>query len=707
MANRWSHLAATFTCVAAVTLPAVTLPAKMGTAGSEASSDTSAPCAEPQGRPWCDASLTPDRRAALLLSAMTLDEKLGLMAGDDAIGAATASYDESAHVGTVNGVPRLGIPAVHLTDGPAGVRQGKSTALPAPMALGASFDVQAARRYGALAGDEAKRKGNDVIFGPAVDIMRTPLTGRSFETYGEDPYLAARLGVGWIGGAQEQGVLASVKHFPAYHQETNRFTVNAEVPPRALREIYLPPFEAAIREAHAGTLMCAYNKVNGDPSCGSEAMLDQILRGEWGFDGAVVSDYVFGAKDTAGSANAGLDQELPTGLFYSPLSLRLAMTLGQVSRATVDDRVRAILRTMFGGGVFDRAPYPNAPDSIDVTGHTRAAADFAEDGITLLKNDGVLPLRAPRSIAVIGSAADEYVSGGGSSQVPARLPVSPRDGITRRAGAGVTVTYDSGRIPALAAETARRADVAIVVAADARAESSDQSCLTLNCGDPKRGDQDGLIRAVAAANPRTVVVLETGGPVLTPWADQVKGIVEAWYPGEQGGTALARVLFGDVDPGGRLPVTFPVRADDAPTAGHPEQYPGVAGTAHYSEGVLVGYRHYDAKGIAPRFGFGTGLSYTTFASSDLVVRPDSVEVTVTNTGARRGIAVPQLYLGLADAPGALQPPWQLRGFTKITLDSGRSTRVRFAVTERDVSYWDAAAGRWRVTPGPYRVRISL
>ena len=698
--------------LAALLVPAAAASATLAPVPAPAFAHTTAraaPCGDVKERPWCDASLPPDRRAGLLLAAMTLDEKADLMAGDEFLGQVTSGWDPNARAGTLNGIRRLGIPALRLSGGDAGVRQGTATALPAPLALGAAFDPDAARRHGALVGEETRRKGGEVTLGPALDLIRNPRFGRAFEQYGEDPHLTARLGAAWIRGAQSRGVMASAKHYAAYNQEADRYTIDAVVGERALREIYLPPFEAAVREAGTATVMCAYTKVNGAWNCENPTLLGRILRDQWRFSGIVVSDWMTRLSGPASAARAGLDLEMPIGERYNPLSVRAEIAAGRLDRATVDARVRAILRTMFAFGVFDRPPYPNAPETIDVPAHLAAARRLAEEGITLLKNDrGVLPLKHPASIAVIGSAADAYVSGGGSSQVQARSPVTPLRGIRDRAARdGIRVEYDDGADRARAAALARRSDVAVVVAADARTEFADQWCLALICGDALRGDQDALVEAVAAANPETVVVLENGGPVLLPWAGRVPAVVEAWYPGEQGGAALARVLFGDVDPGGRSPVTFPAAEGDAPAAGGPEQYPGRDGKVRYSEGVLVGYRHYDARGINPRFPFGHGLSYSTFAYGDLSVRRDRVEITVTNTGARRGTAVPQLYLGLPGTDRAPQPPRQLKGFAKVDLAPGESRRVTMPLDERAFSYWDEDAGGWRTAPGCTSVMVGV
>ncbi|MEO3823509.1 glycoside hydrolase family 3 C-terminal domain-containing protein [Actinomadura sp. B10D3] len=663
-------------------------------------------CGDPAQRPWCNTALTPDQRTALLMPEMTEDEKIALLASDDPFGGPLGGFFETAHADTANGVERLGIPPVYMADGPAGVRQGKATALPAPIALAAGFDREAAGLYGGTVAWEARHRGNDLVFGPTVDVLRTPRNGRTFEGFGEDPYLSATLGVPWIKAAQDRGVMTSVKHMAVYTQETDRLSLSMNVDPRTLREIYLPPFEAAVGDGGAATVMCGFGKLNGRWACQDGAVLNGILRSEWGFTGFVPSDHT-AAQDTADAANGGLDMELPIGMKYNAFLLKTAVAQKKVTQATIDGHVRNILRTMFRFGLFDRQAYPNDLSRIDRTASETAARRIAEGGITLLKNDGVLPLKAPRSIALIGRAAQESPSGFGSAKVVPFTAVSARDGITRRAGAGATVTYTTGDDRAAAAAAARGADVALVFATDSQGEFFDKSCLTLECGEPLRGDQDGLISEVARANPNTIVVLNTGGPVLTPWAGQVKGIIEAWYPGQEAGNALARVLYGDVDPGGRLPVTFPVEENDAPTAANPAQYPGVGKTTTFSEGVFVGYRHYDAKGIAPRFPFGHGLSYTTFAYSGLTASTKDVQVTVTNTGQRTGVAVPQLYIGMP-SPGVdvLQPPKQLKGYAKVTLAPGESTKVTFPLSSRSFAYWNEGAKAWKVAGGCYKIMVG-
>jgi len=568
--------------------------------------------------------------------------------------------------------------------------------------------------------NEARAKRNDVLHAPTTNIMRTPLAGRTFEGFGEDPFLASRITVDWIVGAQGEGVVANVKHFAANNQEINRFTVNAVIDERTLREIYLPHFEAAVREAGVGSVMCSYNRLNGQKACENPHLLNDILKNDWGFRGYVLSDYGFAMTSTAGSANGGTSLELPQAGWYQPTSLTLAVTAGQVSMATIDELVRRILRTMFAFGIFDREPLTNDDGLIDQVGHAAVAQEVEEGAITLLKNgpgpggSPVLPLDASSlsSIAVIGADADAFITGGGSGDVTPFSVVTPRQGITDRAGqAGIEVSYEPGQTPAAGAAAATGADVAIVFASDAQREFVDKPCLTLECGNPSRGDQDGLIAAVAAANPRTIVVLETGGPVLMPWVDQVPAVLEAWYPGQEGGTALARVLFGDVDPGGRLPATFPRNENDKP-ANTPQQYPGVAEEATYSEGVFVGYRHYDENAIEPLFPFGHGLSYTTFAYDRLRVRARRdgrvrVRVRVQNTGLRAGTEIVQLYLGLPEPnAGVPQPPKALKAMGKVRLEPRRRKRLRFDLDTRAFSYWDTASGGWVVAPGCYQVMVG-
>ena len=680
-------------------------------------------CGMPAQRPWCNTSLSPGRRANLLLAAMTPPERVSLLGGDEFAGVLGG---EGTHTGTGGGIPRLGLPTIYLSDGPSGSRSGKATALPSPIALGASWDPRVSRSDARVVSGEVEAKGDDIVFAPTVDIVRTPLAGRVFEAIGgEDPYLSTRMSVPWIEAAQRKGLIATVKHYAGNNQEGtgpdadqarpgnaaavvgalapigNRTRIDARIDERTLHELYLPMFEAAVKRARVGAVMCAYNKVNGPYACESRALLEGILRRRWGFRGMTIADYG-AAHDTGPSLTGGLDLEPWPAQTYGPSAVDSALAAGDATLGDVNSRVRNYLRALFAAGALDR---PAFGGTIDVWANARRSERVAEAGMTLLKNDGVLPLRRKRldSIAVIGPGADRFVTGGGSSEINPYFSRTPYDGIRRLAGSGVEVTTDDGSDPAHAADLARGADVAVLVAASYSTEGVDRTCLTLECP-PAFGDQDALIKAVAKANPGTVVVIESGGPVLTPWRHRIGALLEAWYPGSRGGDAIARVLFGRTDASGRLPVTFPRRESDIPTAGDPAAYPGVNDTVSYDEGLSVGYRHYLSKGISPAYAFGAGLSYTRFHLSGLRVhrRRGSgpvVSLEVENVGGRAGDAVPQLYLSLPSHPGVPQPPIKLSGFGRITLAPGRSGRVRIALTRRAFSYWSEAENRWRLVPG--------
>lgn len=695
-----------------------------------------APCPTQAAHPWCDRSLTPDARATLFRRAMTEDEEISLVGGN--------GRGASPHTGATYAVPRLGLRAVYFSDGPVGPRQGKATAMPIPMALAATFDTRLAYRNGQEIADEAKHKGNDVVFAPTVNIMRTPQGGRTYEGYGEETFLVGRTAVQWIKGAQSTGVIADVKHYLANNQEGGlgvppitavdggRQIVNVNASERTLREVYMPQFEAAVKQGHTGTVMCSYNRVDGDYACENHHTLQQVLEGEWHFKGIVLSDYG-ASKDTAGNMNNGLDfvpAQGTTDQSYDPTAIKAALAAGLTLKETLDAHVQRILRTLFAFGVFDRPGYVDDDGLIRVRPHEALAEATEERAITLLKNQGVLPLRpGVRRIAVIGPYADRFITGGGSGAVTPRSVVTALEGITRRAGKHVTVSYADGSDPARAAALAKAADVAVVVVGDVQTEGQDKDCLGLNCPSdlansnsvlllqgsscaqqrcPLNGtDQDGLITAVAAAQPRTVVVLETGGPVLTPWRAKVPAILEAWYPGQEGGTALARVLFGDADPGGRLPATFPASASQLPTAGDRRRYPGVAEEEYYDEGVFVGYKWYDAHHLSPAFAFGAGKSYTTFRYGALHLQRSHAANTrvlatmrITNTGHRAGYAVPQLYIGKPSAAGLPQPVRQLVGYTTVRIPAGRSVRVIFPLNDRSFASWQ---GGWKVTRGCYRL----
>jgi len=639
-----------------------------------------------------------DARARQVVAQMTLDEKIAQLHG----------IRDTNDYRVVPGLPRLGIPALTVCNGPAGVgpagpgHEGKATALPSPISLAATWDVDASRTFGDVVGGEAVLLGNLLLEGPDINIARTPHNGRTFESFGEDPFLSGRLAVANVLGIQSHPIIANVKHYAGNNQEQNRQRVNDVIDERTLRELYLPAFEAAIVEGHCASLMGAYNKVNGDFCCENDVLLNQILKGDWKFTGFVTSD--FGAvHSTVPSAKAGLDLEMPTGIYFGD-ALKTAVNAGQVPVGLLDEKLVRRFRTMMQRGVWDnppaRGPIPAGNADIELK--------LGAEGIVLLKNaGGLLPLKAGdiHSIALIGPfAAKAMTGGGGSSQVNPILTVPPVEGIQKLAGAAVSVKEDDGTNPAAAAIVAKAADVAILMLGDRQAEGRDHP-ITLSA------DQDALATAVLAANPHTVVVLKSGGPLLMPWVDRAPAILEAWYPGEEDGAAVASVLFGAVNPSGKLPITFPKRDEDLPTQ-TAEQYPGVQNEAHYSEGLLVGYRWYDAKQIEPLFPFGHGLSYTTFTYKDIKVSPPTndmhvtVEFDVTNTGTRDGGEVAQVYVALPSLANVPQPPRQLKGFRRVEVAAGQTAHVNIALDARSFSYWDVATHGWKIAPGTYTISAA-
>ena len=683
--------------------------------------------------PWMDPSMSPDARAGLLVPRMSLDEKISMVHG--ILREHRFPEPHWFYAGYVPGVPRLCIPALRLADGPAGVAMravhdplpGRQqlreapgglgnavpggTALPAPIAAAATWDPSLVRAEGRVLGQELWAKGANVALAPMVNIVRLPQGGRTFETLGEDPYLASRLAVADIRGIQDAGVIATVKHLAANNQEASRETISAEVGERVLNEIYLPAFEAAVREGGVGAVMTAYNRVNGTYSSEHTQLLTEILKGRFGFRGFVLSDW--GAvHSTVGSAGAGLDMEMPGGRYFGD-RLRAAVLDGRVASATLNDKVRRILREIFRFGLFERPQEATPLAVVTSAEHMRVARETAAAGIVLLRNvERTLPLSPPAgsTVAVIGRPAVELPHGGGSSRTT--LPAyteTPVEAITRRA-APAGVVYDDGREPQVAATVASDADVAVVFVRDRAIEGAERAELSLPDG------QDALVRAVAAANPRTVVVLMTGGPVTMPWLEDVPAVVEAWYPGQEGGSALADVLFGETNPSGRLPVSFPARLEDAPAAGDPARYPGVDDRVRYGEGILVGYRHYDRSGIRPLFAFGHGLSYTRFGYRNLVVTPGRrtarstastiVDVTVQNTGPVAGTEVVQLYVGKPSSPALPQAPKELVGFSRVFLEPGESALVRLTLPPRAFSSWDAAGDRWVSPVGTHRLLVG-
>jgi beta-glucosidase len=674
-----------------------------------------------------------DARARETEAQMTDDERFGLLIGVMGAGEMWPLRDERIppgvpmSAGYVPGIPRLGVPALLMSDAGLGVtnpgfRPGDTaTALPAGLALAAGFDPSLARSAGEVIGREARSRGFNVQLAGAMNLVRDPRNGRNFEYCSEDPLLTATIAAEAVIGIQQQGVVSTVKHFALNCNETNRHWLDAVIDPAALRESDLLAFEIAIERSQPGAVMAAYNKVNGDYAAANRVLLTEILKGAWGFQGWVMSDW--GGTPGWGCALAGLDQECGAQLdallwqseaFGEPL--KAAYADGRLPAQRLSDMVRRILRSVFAVGLDKEIAGP-APD---LAAHNDIALRIARQGIVLLINRGALPLApeaAPR-IAVIGGYAHVGVAAGyGSSAV---VPQGGYAGVVPIGGAGLEagmrnlylhpssplaelrklfphsqIDYDPGISPAEAVPAARRADVAIVFAVRPEGEGFDIADLSLPWG------QDALIAAVAAANPNTVVVLQTGNPVTMPWKDAVTAIVQAWYPGQAGGQAIAEVIAGQTNPSGRLPVTFPADLGQTPRPGLPAAPWGTPTAIDYSEGAEVGYRWFADSGQTPLFAFGHGLSYTDFEYRDLEVSGgDTVTAnfTVVNIGDRRGADVPQLYLR---APRA-----RLLGFERVELAPGAHRRVRVEADPRLLARYDGAAGTWRIAPGEYTVALG-
>ena len=793
-------------------------------------------------------------RIEALLVEMTLEEKVALCSGVDLWHNA--------------GAERLGIHPLKVSDGPSGVRGERfsgtrSTSFPCGTALGATWDTELVRTVGAAIGDEARGKGVHLVLGPTVNIHRHPLAGRSFECYSEDPYLSARMAVAFVTGVQSRGVGCSVKHFVANDQEHERMTISAEVPERAMREIYLPPFEAAVREAGAWAVMSAYNRVDGTYCGEHDRLLQEILKQEWAFDGFVISDW-WGAHSTAAAANGGLDLEMPGPAVWFGEKLVEAVRAGEVAGEVVDGMARRMLRAAERTGALD-APGPAGEVCEEDQEKSAVARRAATEAAVLLRNvGGLLPLdsKSIGRIAVIGvHAAFPALMGGGSSMVTPHRVRTPLGSLRTVLGSSVEITYERGApsapspLPVLTdshlagplrveyrsgtgfdgpigiAEESARAnfvwlpgwtdtidlssytvrvtarvlpdetgawhlslmsvgkcrmlvDGALVVdnwdarrrgrsffglgseeatgevemtagvARDLVVEYSSDGLpmggLTIGCYPPVPpdareraaaaaaaadvavvvvgtgaewetegrdrphmdlpGEQDALVEAVVAANPRSVVVVNASAPLTLPWVERAAAVLWQWFPGQEGGDALADILMGAVSPSGRLPTTLPVRIEDTPAFAH---YPGENGIVRYEEGVLVGYRGHDAHAVDPLFCFGHGLSYTTFEYSNLAVEAASPEAgngarvsfDVTNTGARDGAEVVQCYVHDAAASVA-RPPQELKAFARVDVASGETRRVDLALDERAFAFWDEAVHGWRVEPGELEIRVG-
>jgi beta-glucosidase len=684
--------------------------------------------------PWMNASLSPDDRAGLVLKKMTLDEKILLMHGQGMPGWSRPmprTYLGNQGAGFVLGIPRLGIPQIEMSDAAYGVRMSAqngrySTALPSNIAAAASWDPEAACDYGALIGRELRAQGYNMTLGGGVNLTREPRNGRTFEYQGEDPLLAGTLVGNRIKCEQAQHVIGDIKHYALNDQESGRDEVDVIISKRAMQETDLLAFHIGIDIGQPAAVMCSYNAINGDYACQNKYILTDVLKKDWAFKGFVISDWG-GTHSTVQASAAGLDNEQPMDDFYGE-KLKQAVEAGTVPMAQLDDHVHRILRSMFQAGLFD---FPTQKSVVDVEGGFATTRRIAEQSIVLLKNKGtVLPIdrAAVHSIAVIGPHADTgMISGGGSAQVdppgqPAApwqsqvwFPTSPLKAVSA-ADPAAKVTFDSGADPAAAAALARKADVAIVFVYRWMSEGNDLPNLSLP------GNQDALIEQVADANPRTIVVLETGTAVVMPWIDKVAGVIEAWYAGNKGADAVANVLYGNVNPSAKLPITFPLSVADLP---HPDLVKPPPGhdagagavlkpedakptfSVHYDEGLKVGYKWYDAEKKPVLFPFGYGLSYTTYQYSDLKVakgKEPTVRFTVRNAGPRAGAEVAEVYVALPAS--ANEPPKRLAGWSKVLLKPGESKEVSLSINPRELSIYDESANAWKQLPGHYTIMVG-
>lgn len=690
-------------------------------------------------------------RAQTIVARMTLDEKIGLVHGlfpPMAKGKTVNELIPSA--GHIDGIPRFGVPLIRESDASLGVanqveqRKGDvATALPSSLATAASFDPDIAHAGGAMIGAEARAKRFSVLLAGGVNLTRDPWNGRNFEYLGEDPLLSGEMAGAHIAGVQSNRIVSTVKHFALNAQETGRMVVDARIDEASLRQSDLLAFQIAIERGKPGSVMCSYNKVNGDWACENDFLLNRVLKRDWGYRGWVMSDWG-GVHSTAKAANAGLDQEsgqeLDSEIFFSN-RLKADVESGKVPMARLDDMVVRYLTGLIETGLYD-APVPDTAQTIPYEQHADVAQRAAEAGIVLLKNDGgLLPLAATaKRIVLIGGHADVGVlSGGGSSQVrsvggaPIEIPLTSGAAMSfarltyhassplkalRAAMPQAQISFVDGRDAAAAASAARAADVAIVFGTQWTTEAQDVPNLSLPDG------QDALIASVAAAQSRTIAVLETGGPVLMPWIQAVPAVVQAWYPGQRGGEAIANILSGRVNPSGRLPITFLAAASQAPRPApvgldtltsleaQAAADPASAGKyrlssfpVDYVEGADVGYRWYEKKGQQPLFAFGHGLSYTSFTYRRPVVtggKTLSISFEVVNTGRSVGVDVPQMYV----TRDGSKAPMRLAAFKRVSLKPGESRRVTLIAEPRVVADYDLKLPGWRIAGGRYRVALA-
>jgi beta-glucosidase len=670
--------------------------------------------------PYADPGLPVETRVEDLLARLTLEEKISLVHADGRMSTA--------------GISRLGIPRRWLSDGPHGVHEdvapdswtsaGRTddfaTAMPAGICLAATWNPELAFSEGEAIGQEARARGKDIMLGPGVNILRTPLCGRNFEYLGEDPFLSGVMASGYVRGAQSQDIASCAKHFALNNQEFERNRISVEVDERALREIYLPAFQAVVQNGGVWTVMGAYNQFRGQHCCQNDYLLNRILKDEWGFKGLVLSDWN-GTHDTQPAARNGLDLEMGTETNYANFYLAqpylVSLQRGELPLSGLDEKVRRNLRAMMATHVLDAN---RKPGSLNTTAHQTVARRVAEEGIVLLKNDNhTLPLAAAKvqTIAVIGENATRLHSAGGwSSGLKALYEITPLAGIVQRVGNQANVIYAQGygrdgdaALASRAVAAAKAADVVVFVGGlnhdyGLDCEGADRADMKLPYG------QDELIQKIVAANPKTIVILEGTMVEMGAWLGKVPALMQAWYPGMEGGNALAAVLFGDVNPSGKLPATFPKILADSPAhrfgAG---AYPGTNGTVTYAEGLLVGYRWFDTKNIAPQFPFGFGLSYASFEYSHLNLVPTesgvTVEFEIKNISPVAGAEVAQLYVH-PEKSGLPRPDKELKGFQKVFLKPDEARKITLRLEQSAFAYYRPDQKTWMAESGNYQILVG-
>lgn len=719
------------TCLAVCSLAGVSISAQ-GT-----------PPTSPSAGSWMNKSLSPDERADLVLKQMTLEEKIDLLHGTGMAHVPNwqtpLTYLSNGGAGMTLGVPRLGIPNIYMSDAAYGVRSSGengrySTALPSPVGAASSWSTEAACEYGGLIGRELRAQGYNMTLGGGVNLTRDPRNGRTFEYMGEDPLLAGTLVGHRIQCEQAQHVIGDIKHYALNDQETGRNIVDVHLSKRAMQESDLLAFQIGIRIGNPGAVMCSYNRVDGDYACENKYLLTDVLKKEWNFKGFVLSDWG-GTHSTEKASAAGLDNEQPMGQYFGP-KLKEAVEAGRVPMTEIDDHARRILRSEFRSGIVDD---PVQKSVVDVERGFEIAQQIEEQSIVLLKNEkNILPLDPARlhHVAIIGAHADiGMISGGGSAQVdppggnaimpPGQgathwqdhiwFPTSPLKALKEKLPS-VHFEFNAGDNATSAADLARKSDLAIVFASQWISEGMDLPNLSLP------DHQDELIEQIVAANPRTIVVLETGTAVTMPWLNKVAAVVEAWYAGSRGHIALANVLTGTVNPSGKLAMTFPRSEQDLPRSvivplskedegsGSSAVNGSAQSSSHYSvryeEGAKVGYKWYEAEHKQPLFPFGFGLSYTTFSYSDL--KTDSAKKTVSfivrNTGKRTGIEIAQIYAVLPKQ--AEEPFKRLVGWQRVELTPGESKTIRITVDPQILSIFGESANDWQLLPGRYRILVG-